>query len=166
MLVILFGLTGAGKSYIGNLIASHFGFFYKDGDDWLSEDMVSSISKNEPFTQEMIYNFTSSIIKNIASLFAKGHKNIVISQALYRQKNRQQILDAFPGAIFIQIDAKPEVIAQRLKSRANNVDSKYAALIRKYFEPMSTAAVVNNNHEGTEQVIAEIRKLIALNIDF
>jgi len=155
MLIILFGPIGVGKSYIGKLLSSHYDFYYEDGDNWLTPEMLSVIEKRMHFTQEMIDNFVDVMITNIAALFESGHKNIVISQALYRQKNREKILRAFPTVKFIQVDARPDTVSRRLISRGNAVDEEFANLNKGYFEPMAGCPVIHNDEDGDEHILSD-----------
>jgi gluconate kinase len=161
MLIILFGPAGVGKTYIGHLLANFYGFYYQDGDDWLTENMVNAIEQSKPFSQEMRDEFTKIVIANIKSIFSSGNRNIVISQALYKQKNREQILGAFPNSLFIQVDAKPEVISKRLSARGNNIIPEFANLIRKDFEPMPNSFIIDNNQdEEKEHLLSSIINIL------
>ena len=155
MLMILFGLAGAGKTYVGKLLAKNFDLHFEDADDWITEDMRAAIEQGQPFfSEKMRDDFTKVMIANIKQLLKKGHKNIVIAQALYRQKNRVQILDAFPDAIFAHVDASDEIIMQRLVARGGKVNLEFADLIKEHFELMPGSLVINNNEDGGRPVLS------------
>jgi replication-associated recombination protein RarA len=52
-LIIVFGKSGAGKTFIGQQIGKSMGFHFYDGDSDLTQEVKEAISANEPFTPEM-----------------------------------------------------------------------------------------------------------------
>jgi len=159
MLLILFGLAGAGKTFVGRFLADHYGFHHEDGDQWLTIEMLAAISNKKPFTQEMRDRFTGEVVKHIASLNTE-YTDVVISQALYKQKNRDQILKKFPHAIFVQVDASDDVIFSRLIARSNEVDPKFANVIRKNFERMDVSFTIHNNDNEHIEGFNELSSII------
>lgn len=157
---IVFGLAGAGKTYVGKVMHEHFGFYHADADAWLPEEMKNYIVENKLFTLEMLHNYVEIIIANIVALKEK-HPRLVVTQALYRQKNRQQLQQAFPNCNlrFIQVDAADEIIMQRIIARSDWIEPNYAFNMRQYFEPMPNASVIINNEKGAEHIIAQLKTI-------
>jgi len=162
MIIIVFGLAASGKTYVGKLIAKHFGYHHEDADQWLLDDMKQAIEQKQNFTLEMLDGFTKNVIKHIKNLSHK-YPNLVISQAFYRQENRDKILKNFPeeNLIFIQVDANDKVILKRLKSRGDWVDEKYAAEMRRYFEAMDQVKIINNDRFGEYDIIRQLEEILA-----
>jgi shikimate kinase len=160
MIIIVFGLAAAGKTYVGKLISKYFNFYHEDADQWLTADMQEYVHEKKIFTLGMLDDFTSNIIMNIEKL-AAVHKNLVISQALYRAKNREVILSHFQDrdVLFLQIDADDEVIYQRLVKRGDWVMPDYATAMRHFFQSMDAAIKINNNHNGEEPILAQLQKI-------
>ncbi len=148
MLIMLFGLSGSGKNYVGEILKNKFNYFFWDADEALTEEMKQCIKNKKSFTQEMRDRYFSIVIDKIKSLH-NIYPNLVISQALYRNINRRQILSAFPDVFFIQIATTNELIIKRLRSRGDFIDEGYADLISKNFEEpsMMFATITNNSDE-------------------
>ncbi len=158
MIIIVFGLTASGKTYIGKILNKYFDFHHEDADHWLSADMEQYIVEKKLFTIQMLEDFTSKIITNIELLRAT-HKNIVITQALYRNKNREAIKEYFISKeeiIFLQVNAADDIIYQRLIKREDWVLPEYAASIRQFFEPMINVNHIQNNQEGEAMIIKQL----------
>lgn len=159
MIVIIFGLAASGKTYIGNIISNNFNFYHEDADLWLSTDMQNYVKEQKHFTPNMLDNFTAKIINNIEEIKSK-HINIVITQALYRSHNRNTIKEYFleknQEILFIQIEANDEVIHNRLVSRGDWVLPDYASSMRKFFQPMPEAVIINNNQTGEKSIIEQL----------
>jgi shikimate kinase len=160
MIVIIFGLAASGKTYVGQVVNRYFDLHFEDADQWLSRDMKEYINEKKVFTLGMLENLTSSIIANIERLISEN-KNVVISQALYREKNRDTIKQHFSSQdlVFLQVDASDEVIYQRLVQRGDCVLPDYAASMRQFFQPMKEAKVIDNNQFGEKSIVEQLNKI-------
>lgn len=160
MIIIVFGLAAAGKTYVGKLISKYFDFYHEDADQWLTLDMKEYVQEEKIFTLGMLDDFTSNIIMNIEKL-ATIHKNLVISQALYRTKNREVIRDHFQDrdVVFLHIDADDEVIYQRLVKRGDWVMPDYAKAMRHFFQSMDNAIKINNNQNGEAPILEQLQNV-------
>ena len=158
MIVIAFGLAASGKTYVGQTLAKFSSFHHEDADRWLSLEMKKYIAEKKQFTLEMLDCFTNNIISHIDEL-RKTHDNLIITQALYRQKNRLMIKDYFlkkDKIIFLQLEADDQIIHDRLVKRADWVFPEYAESLKKYFEPMEDAKIIRNNKEGEEDIVSQL----------
>src|ERR1700722_6120517 len=99
MLIILFGLSGSGKNFVADILANRFNFHFFDADSVLPQEMRDCIKQKNMFTQAMRDRFTETIKTNISHLERiHENKNLVVAQALYKEKNRNEIQEAFPEA--------------------------------------------------------------------
>jgi gluconate kinase len=155
MIFILFGLSGSGKNFAGELLAKNFDFYFWDADTMLPPTMRAAIQKQEVFTQAMRDEFTQIIIENIRIL-NKEHPNLAVAQALYKEKNRKQIIQAFPAAKLIQIKAHPEIIATRLLRNSKS----YAEKIRSNFEESNLPHTVIDNNTDIHAVQSQLQNII------
>ena len=163
MLMIMFGLSGSGKNFTGELLSKEFGFYFFDADTVLPQDMQNYVAEKKSFTTEMRDRFTEIIIENISCL-QKEHENLIVAQALYKEKNREQISKAYPGAKFIHVTADAKIITARLKQRNNWIDESYAKKISQNFEePMLSHNVLIN--EGSQETIIKQFKEIFPSLD-
>lgn len=159
MLIILFGLAGSGKNFVANILQHHFNYFFWDADDALTIDMTQSIINKKSFTQTMRDKLTQRIIHKITSL-ATQHPNLVITQALYKEKNRLTISQQFPQAIFILVKANQDVIGQRLQSRGDLISDSYAQHIAANFEEPSLPHQIIINDSDQAHVIEQIHQIM------
>ena len=164
MIIIVFGLAASGKTYVGQVMSKYFDIYHEDADQWLSKDMKQYVNEKKIFTLGMLENLTSNIIANIERLQTK-HNNIVISQALYRENNRETIQKYFSSQkiIFLQVDANDDVIYQRLVKRGDWIMPDYAASMRQFFQPMENVIVLNNNQSGEESILKQLQNIPEIN---
>lgn len=158
MLLILFGLAGVGKNFVGQLIAKHGSYYFYDGDDLLSKEMQEYIQLKKPFAQTMRDEFTNRMIDKIKAL-QKTHPNIVFAQALFKEKNRKQLLEAFPQAQLILVSSTPEMITSRLKKRNNWIDEEYAKKLQKEFDSPTLPHKEIKNNKGEIEIIQQLATL-------
>jgi len=148
MLVVLFGLAGAGKSYVGNLLGERSNFYFWDADEALTDDINACIREKRSISQDMRDSYFNIVMNKIELLCLK-HENVVIAQAFYKNKNREQVLLRFPGSLFLQVTSNFEILLNRLRKRNNDVDGDYALKISSGFEnPTHKYYVLTNASEG------------------
>jgi gluconokinase len=159
MLIILFGLSGSGKNYVGEILAEKFNYFFWDADTVLPQDMRDYIKQKKSFTQSMRDNFTTIIIQHIAELQSQ-HANLVIAQAFYKEINRQQVLNAFPDANLIHIKAESAIIAARLTKNAKSIPIDYAEQISRHFENTLLTHKIITNNSDQDAVVSQLIHLL------
>ena len=160
MLIILFGLAGAGKNHIAQILSSPpYDYYFCDADTALTQEIKLAIQTKTPFTQQMRDNYTDVIIKKISEL-QPSHPNLVITQALYKEKNRKVLLSHFPDAKFIWVTSLPALINNRLKQRKDWVDEEYANLLQKDFENPTLPHFKIENNEDKTALITNLNQLL------
>jgi gluconate kinase len=158
MLIILFGLSGSGKNFVAEILASHFHFHFFDADSVLPQEMRVCIQQKKMFTQAMRDHFTDIIKKNIAELKTTDNStNLVVTQALYKEKNRREILEAYPDAKFIYVQADLEKILVRLQKSHHNIDADYAKKISVNFQDPKLPHKIIINNTNKEDVISQLQ---------
>lgn len=160
-LLWLFGKVGSGKSYIAELVSKEFNYHWYEGDDDLTPKMVEAIQRKETFTQEMRDEFYGLMSEKIKSLCLK-HETLVVSQALYRQKNRDELKEAFPELVFVWVRSGESITRERLLARGNWVDPEFAKKKSVNFEePDEDCLVLENDDIGFHGILDQFNKLFA-----
>jgi len=132
--IFLFGLAGAGKSYLGRIIAERFAYTPYDLDRDLTPTMIAAVAAGKPFTDAMRDEYFEVVIQRIAEL-ASLHPRLVLMQGAYRERHRSRVQREYPEMQFVWIDAPLALIQQRLSMRGDAISPEYAAVIMKSFEP-------------------------------
>lgn len=155
MLIILFGKSGVGKSYIGELLAKKYNFYFLEADKLLPEALRRAIQNQCVFTQDMRDDFHKVLIEETLKL-RKKYRHIIIASAFYRVKNRKELQDKIPDADFIWIKGNNRTILERLKKRGGCVNIHYANKISVYFEePQKGHQTIINDHDGNEAILEQ-----------
>jgi gluconate kinase len=161
MLIYLFGLPAAGKNYVGEVLAEEFGFYFHDADCDLTADMLEAIWLGQPFTEVMRDRFYDVVIKRLEELTA-AHENVAIAQATFKEKHRQRILQRFPGAIMVLVEADERIRLERLRQANNLITVEYARQIAGFYEPPGHPVVVIQNNDGREAVVRQLVELLKM----
>ena len=104
-LIILFGLPGTGKTYVGKIFEKYFDFYFYDGDNDLTEEMKEAIKVQKVFTNQMRDVFFEKLIKSILNLKFK-HKKLAVAQTFIKDKYRVDLINKIPETKFILIKTK------------------------------------------------------------
>ncbi len=93
-LIVVFGLPGSGKTFVGRVFEKYFGYYSYDGDNDLTEEMKVAIKTKTVFTDQMRDVFFEKLIGNIQELKFK-HKKLIIAQTFIKEKYRVDLLKKF-----------------------------------------------------------------------
>jgi gluconokinase len=156
------GVSGAGKTTVGRMLATELGWNFADADDYHSPANVEKMRDGIPLTDADRTPWLESLRNAIAVWLAAG-KNTVLACSALKQAYRDD-LNVSPKVQFIYLKVSPQLLHKRLRERRGHfmtermLDSQLAALE----EPNNLGAkknVLTINADGLpEQVIAEIRK--------
>lgn len=162
-LIVLFGLPGTGKTFVGKIFEKYFGFYFYDGDNDLTGEMKEAIKTKTVFTDQMRDVYFNTLISKIQNLKSK-YKKLAISQTFIKEKYRVSLLKEIPDTKFVLIETKKFIREKRLNKRADYpLDLEYARKMELNFdEPIIDHQKIFNNNEGDENIKRQIRKLIKL----
>lgn len=130
-LVIVMGVTGAGKTTVGHALADSLKVDYADADAFHSEDNVAKMSAGEALDDADREPWLHAIA---AWLGAHATSGGVVSCSALKRSYRDVLRDRVPGAWFLYLEGPPDVAAARVSGREGHfmpvslVAAQYAAL--------------------------------------
>lgn len=159
---VLFGLPGAGKTFIGGVFREEFGFYFHDADLDLPREMKLAIQAKDSITENMTDIFFKEIVKSIKKLKTK-HNKIIVAQAFFKEKYRKYFLNEFPEAKFILIDTSTHIREDRLVKRTDYpLDLEYARKMYPYFEkPSMNYEKIHNDLDKAADVKRQIKAILS-----
>ena len=162
-LLILFGPTGAGKTFIGQLIQKQFNYHFFDGDSDLTPEITKALHNMKPITTPMRNQFINHLIASIEKLSSK-HPKLVVAQAFLKQKHRDQLLKKLPQAQFAYINTPPSIRYQRRQKRALYPwDQTYVKKMDKLFDPPpNNSPAINNSSSNQKQLLNQLKTKLSL----
>ncbi len=161
-LIILFGPTGAGKTYVGQLLQKQFGFYFYDGDKDLTAEMRQALNSMKVITDRMRQRFITRLINSTVALAAR-HKNLVVAQTFIKEKYRHKLLKRLPRANFVLVKTKERLRHRRRRERADYPwDEAYVKTMDALFEsPQIPHQEITNDNNGPGSLLKRLRLLLS-----
>jgi gluconokinase len=160
MVVVLMGVSGAGKTTVGQALARQLQWRFADADDFHSAANVAKMHAGIPLTDADRAPWLAALHQAIVSWLA-AHENVVLACSALKATYRAQIVVS-PEVKLIYLRVGREVVAVRLAHRQHHymnpalIDSQFATLE----EPADAVAV--DASLTTKEVVLNIRRALAL----
>jgi gluconokinase len=121
MILVLMGVTGSGKTTVGELLATETGWQFADADDFHSAANKQKMHANIPLTDEDRMPWLASLHQLLLGWYEGGKSGILGCSAL-RKSYRDLLLQQIPpvNLRFILLDVSRQELEQRLKDRKNH----------------------------------------------
>jgi gluconokinase len=138
------GVSGAGKTTVGEMLAAAVGAQFIDGDDLHTDAARAKMHAGVPLTDEDRWPWLDRVGGALAQGLVAHRATIVACSALRRAYRDRLRGAAGPGLRFIYLAATPEAMRRRVGRRtghympASLVDSQFATLE----EPVDEADVI------------------------
>ena len=116
--IILFGVSGCGKSLVGKKLSKDLEFKFVEGDDLHSNENIEKMNNNIPLSD----NDREIWIKDInTELNRLENKNVVVACSALKEAYRQALVKGVDGDIYwFWLKGTFELIKQRLDSREDH----------------------------------------------
>jgi gluconokinase len=160
VVILLMGVSGAGKTTVGQLLASELGWLFADADDYHSPENVEKMRNGIPLTDADRAPWLETLRTLIANWIAPG-KNMVLACSALKQAYRER-LQVSPEVQVVYLKGTPQTLRQRLHARTGHfmtermLDSQLAAL-----EAPEDAVAVDADRSPAE-IVTEIRAGLSL----
>jgi gluconokinase len=147
--LIIMGVSGCGKTTIGELLARRLGWEFRDGDVFHPPANVEKMRRGTPLTDEDRWPWLRAIAAWLEELVRDGRQGIVACSAL-RRAYRDVLLDGRRDRVrLVFLDGTKELIAARLARRKGHfmppslLDSQFATLERPTPEESPVTASID-----------------------
>lgn len=141
--VVVFGVTGSGKSRIGASLAKALGWTFSDADDFHGQKNLAKLQRGVPLTDDDRWPWLNRLRRVIKRCLVEQHSMVLACSALKRMY--RQHLCIGNSVIFVYLKAEPALIKHRLQKRKGHFMNP--DLLHSQFEtleePMGDAIVVN-----------------------
>lgn len=133
MVVIVMGVSGCGKTTVGQRLARHLGWEFRDGDDFHPPSNVEKMRSGQPLNDDDRRPWLGALATYMKATQAEG-RNAVIACSALREWHRSILLKDEPWVYFVHLQGSKELIASRLKERVGHfmpatlLDSQFATL--------------------------------------
>ncbi len=156
----MMGVTGAGKTTIGRLLAERLGWEFADADDFHSPENITKMSQGLPLEDADRLPWLRSL-RTAMDRWTAEKRNVVLACSALK-KSYRELLAAGPQVRFIYLKGSYGLIWERLRHRHGHFANEQ--LLASQFSSLEEPddALVVNIDGSAEQVAAEIDRRLRL----
>jgi gluconokinase len=114
--IVVMGVSGSGKSTVGDALAKRLGWLYEDGDKFHPASNVAKMSAGQPLTDEDRWPWLRAIAAEIDRLIAAGERAVIACSAL-RRAYRDVLVHGRGDVRIVYLSGTQALIADRLNHR-------------------------------------------------
>lgn len=161
MIVIVMGVSGAGKTTVGSRLAAELGWPFVEGDDFHPPANVEKMRRGAPLDDADRAPWLRALRLRIDELVAAGRSAVIACSAL-KQSYRDTLGAGRPEVRFVWLTAAPSVIRDRLERRRGHYMPP--ALLESQLETLEEPAGVLKVDVSPEpeEVVAAVRRSLGV----
>lgn len=153
--LFFFGLAGAGKTHVGQLVSTLTGWPLYDADADISPAMQQALAEQRPFTEAMREEFFPRVVNRIRAL-QQQHAHVVVTQGVYKQRHRDYLLREIPVMAMVCVTCSEAVLQQRLAGRTRGISPASAAALLADFEPPAPGTPLIRNDGDDADIVRQL----------
>lgn len=160
-IVILMGVSGSGKTTIGQLLAKDLGWSFYEGDDFHSESNVAKIRGGVPLNEEDRVPWLDAIHQLVHDLITQSQRAVITCSAL-KQNYREWIAEGHPQVSWVYLRGNYALIHSRLRSRTDHfmkadlLASQFSVLEEPHDVPFIDVS------QAPEVIVEQIKRMLHL----
>ncbi len=160
MIAIIMGTTGAGKTTIGTMLATQLNWQFADADTFHPPANIEKMSHGTPLNDADRAPWLEAMRKAIIEWIAVG-KNVVLACSALKRAYRDELRTS-PEVKIIYLKGTYALFAERIRHRHGHFAGE--AILAGQFADLEepTDAITIDAAQSPEQIVAEIRKRLAL----
>jgi len=155
MILVLMGVSGSGKTTIGELLAKRLGWRFIEGDDYHPKENIDKMAAGIPLEDDDRWPWLDALNQRL-----RGERDAIVTCSALKESYRRRLLMGVADARIVYLHASKAVIAARVAKRkhkympASLLDSQFATL-----EPPSTAIDIDVSGDPEDSVDAILKAL-------
>ncbi len=163
MILVVMGVSGCGKSTVGQLLAQRLGWSFKEGDELHPAVNVAKMHSGTPLTDADRWPWLQKIAEQMDAWRNTGRSGLITCSAL-AGRYRDFLRAGRPEVHFLYLKGEKSLIAQRLTARTGHfmppglLDSQFVALEPPTSEePVIEADIAVPLQEMVQQIERRLR---------
>jgi gluconokinase len=160
MVILLMGVTGVGKTTVGQALARELNWHFADADDFHAAENVAKMRAGIPLEDEDRAPWLQALREAIVQWIAEG-KSVVLACSALKESYRKQLVVS-PEVKVVWLHAEYEVIERWLTERHGHYMNP--ALLKSQFETLEPPrdAVSIDADQNVPAVVAAVRREVGV----
>lgn len=158
MILILFGVSGAGKTEVGKRVAARMGWTFLDADDFHSAENVAKMRDGIPLDDDDRGPWLAGLNAALRARTARGG-NVVLACSALKRAYRAALLEGVTEARLVYLRVERSRLPERLRARNGHFmpESLLQSQLDAFEEPAPDEdAWVVESAGGVEETAAEV----------
>jgi gluconokinase len=158
--LVLMGVSGCGKTSVGQSISEQLVWPFFEGDDFHSAENVEKMSRGIPLTDEERTHWLETLHELISEKL-HGGENLILACSALKAKYRQQLRTGNEGLVFVFLKGDFDLIWERMQTREDHyMKSEMLKSQFEILEPPKNALHIDIDRPITE-IVREISDFLA-----
>lgn len=157
--IVIMGVSGAGKTAVGRLLAERLGWTFCDADDFHPASNIEKMSHNQPLTDDDRRPWLESLRQLVRTSLDSGSNAVLACSALKREYRDYLLID--PRVRLVYLKGSFSLIQERLSHRHGHFMP--AGLLESQFEALEeppdaiTIDITGTPDEIAGRIIEELK---------
>ena len=161
MVVVVMGVSGAGKTTVGKLLAAALGFDFLDADELHSRQNVEKMARGVPLTDADRAGWLKLVRNRVETYLKEGREAVVACSAL--REDYRDYLRVDPQAVqFVYLKGEYPLLKERLDQRRHHFMPPGLLLSQLDTLEDPNDALIIGIDQPPEQLVKEIRRGLGL----
>jgi carbohydrate kinase (thermoresistant glucokinase family) len=133
-IIVMMGVSGCGKTTVGQLVAKELGWEFIEGDEYHSPENIAKMSSGQPLNDEDRFDWMNSLNAKISDLLSANESGVLACSAL-KDKHRKHLARNWEEQVlFIHIQGTFDEIHQRMEARQGHYMK--SGMLKSQFEAL------------------------------
>lgn len=154
---IIMGVSGSGKTSVGEALAKHLGWDFYDADDFHPSENVAKMASGTPLNDSDRAPWLATLHDLISSSLKADQPGVLACSAL-KERYRQQLLKDNVGVQFIYLMGSYDLIWSRMSKRQDHYMKPQ--MLKSQFEALEepTNALTMDISKSVDEIVGDILK--------
>ena len=161
MIIILMGVSGAGKTTVGKLLATSLDWQFSDADDFHSLENVEKMRRRSPLTEADRVPWLQ-VLQTALKQWLQENKNVVLACSALKDSYRQFLLTDRDRIQLVYLKGSYQLIQKRLQERPNHYMSEQ--LLESQFNTLEAPldALIIEVTQSPQMIVQIIRSTLKI----
>ena len=152
---VVMGVSGCGKSSVGEALANQLGWDFYDADDFHPPENVAKMASGTPLNDSDRAPWLATLHDLISSNLTRNQPGVLACSAL-KERYRQQLLDGNPNVQIVYLKGSYDLIWSRMSAREDHYMKPH--MLRSQFDALEepTDALTVDISVSVDEIVQEI----------